>query len=165
MDITLSGPIWQFTLQIIEATDRLSQFNAGTYFHPAPATVPQYVYRLGYYLSDNFSLSLGMDHQKYVMKQGQSALISGVIDTTYSQLFGGVYLLDTMKINPSFLSFEHTNGLNLFSLDAEYTMASKKIIGILYLDWRMGIGLTGIMAKTDVRIMDYGLYNRFNLSG
>ncbi len=65
-DIRFEGDDHDFTLRDVRAHDRPVGFDAKTYFSPASIWIPQYNYRIGYFLRDRWSLSLGMDHMKYV---------------------------------------------------------------------------------------------------
>lgn len=58
----------------MKATDRQTPFGM-IYFDPVLFTIPQYNARLGYFFKDNWSISIGMDHMKYVMVQDQMATL------------------------------------------------------------------------------------------
>jgi len=164
-DIHFTGPQYDFTLYGVKASDRPSSFGT-VYFNPAVFTVPQYNYRLGYFFTDRFAVSLGMDHMKYVMNAYQEVTISGVIKPAASLQYAGNYLNNSMKIQPDFLMFEHTNGFNLLSLDAEYLQPLFSLHQELFsLHWNIGTGAGILIPKTDVRVMGDGLDNRFHVAG
>jgi len=164
-NIHFSGPLYDFTLYDVEASDRPTKLSA-TYINPVTFTVPQYNYRLGYFITKNLALSAGMDHLKYVVNRGQMAVISGVITKEASAAYAGSYLNQPIEIKPEFLQFEHTNGLNYASLDLEYMPSLLSLMkGKITMLCNVGLGGVWMITKTDVRVMEDGLDNRFHLSG
>lgn len=103
---------------------------------------------------------------KYVMDNNQYAQVFGVITSEASPKYAGTYLDARMLISPDFLKFEHTDGLNLLSFDAEYYIQlfvnKKNRLGI-YL--QSGAGGIFVIPRSDVRIFEKGLNNRFHLAG
>ena len=75
-DMHFQGDNYDFILSDVKASDRPSKVEVDPYLHIGKFTIPQYNYRLGYFLSDRISVSLGMDHMKYVMDLGQKVTIS-----------------------------------------------------------------------------------------
>ena len=165
-DIHLSGANYDFTVFDVTAHDRPSPFTFKEYFGPTTWSIPQYNYRIGYYFTDRFSISFGQDHMKYVMDANQKANISGVISPAASEKYAGSYLEAPITVTPDFLSYEHTDGLNLFSLDIEYTLPlfsffqSKLVIGL-----NGGVGGIWMGPRTDVRVFGYGLNNDYHVAG
>ena len=49
-DITFRGTDYDFTLRDVVADDRQSKFDMKTYFVPGHATIPQYNFRIGYFI-------------------------------------------------------------------------------------------------------------------
>ncbi len=164
-DIHFSGPNYDFTLYDLEASDRPVAFGA-SYANPRTFSVPQYNYRLGYFFTNRFSLSFGMDHMKYVVNKDQMTTISGVITPEASTTYAGTYLNQPIQMKEDLLQFEHTNGFNFLSLDAEYLQpiyaTKNQVFSVL---WNVGLGGVFMITKTDVRVMGDGLDNRFHLSG
>lgn len=164
-NLHFNGPNYDFTVYDLEATDRPTKFGA-TYFKPSSLTVPQYNVRLGYFITDRFAISAGMDHMKYVVKQNQMTRISGVITENASEKYAGSYLNEPIQLTEDLLKFEHTDGFNLASLDFEYLLP----IGYLFnkrlaFQWNFGVGGIWIITKTDVRVMGDGLDNDFHIAG
>lgn len=89
-DINFKGTDYDFTLNDVRAKDRQTPFSVNKYLNPLNATIPQFNFRLGYYFKDNYSLSIGIDHMKYVMIQNQQVLIDGTISNTSSS-YDGIY--------------------------------------------------------------------------
>jgi hypothetical protein len=129
-------------------------------------TVPQYNLHVGYYIDRNLHVSFGNDHMKYVLTKDQTVRMSGVIDSSASAQYAGVYLNEYKTLTPDLLRFEHTNGLNLYTLNFEYLLpvyhtANKKV----RLGWNFGIGGIWIVTKTDVKVIGFGLDNDFHIAG
>ena len=120
-DIHFRGEGHDFTLYDVRAEDRQTDFNLHEIFHsylnPGRITIPQYNWRFGYFVMDNWSVSLGWDHMKYVMVQDQTVDASGDIDRNGIQRDYG--LDGSEKLTKDFLTFEHTDGFNQISLETE----------------------------------------------
>lgn len=159
------GPIYDFTLYDLVATDRPTRFSFRKYFTPATLTIPQYNYRLGYSFFRKWNISLGIDHMKYVITRQQETLLSGIITSEASEKYAGEYLNEPFVLQPDFLWFEHTDGLNLVSIDFEFeqpilTYKDKwKLTGLL------GLGGIWVVTRTDVRVFGDGLNNDFHVAG
>ncbi len=163
-DIHFSGPDYNFTLHNVVAKDRQSPFSY--YNYVKQKWVPQYNYRVGYFLTDKICLSLGLDHMKYVVKQNQSVTISGNIYSKASEKYRGSYNNDTVLLTPDFLRFEHTNGFNLVSFDAAFSQSlfwlAKRKINVSI---NGGLGIGALIPKSEVYVFDNGMDNRFHLAG
>ncbi len=75
-DIRFQGDNYDFTLYDVEAQDKPKGWHID-YINPARMTIPQTNLRVGYFLTDNYNISLGVDHMKYVMNQDQAVRYSG----------------------------------------------------------------------------------------
>lgn len=148
----------------VEATDRPSKLAADPYLDLGKFTIPQFNIRLGYYLNDRLSLSLGTDHMKYIMKNNQLKQGTGFIDTV-----GGTrvdYDKFQMLIGNDFVYLEHSDGFNYASIDLGYNLPvwispSKKF----YVDAIGGFGLGLTVPKTLVVINGVKLDNKWHVSG
>src|SRR3972149_8634160 len=67
-DIHFHGDGYHFSISDVEATDSPTK-EFITYVKPNTFTIPQYNYRLGYFLTDKVFISLGEDHMKYDIKK------------------------------------------------------------------------------------------------
>ncbi len=164
--IHFSSKDYEFTIFDATASDRPTKFGLKRYFAPSRITIPQYNYRVGYFLSDRLIISGGLDHMKYVLDEGQKVLISGVISEEFSAKYGGSYLKEEIALTEDFLKFEHTDGLNLLTLDFEYLQPifitkNKKF----QLDWNIGLGGIWVVTRTDIRVMGDGINNDFHVAG
>lgn len=162
-DIRFKGDNYDFTLDDVKAYDRQSSWDPEKYFNPASITIPQYNFRIGYYINDKYSISLGADHMKYVVAQDQQVTINGRIANT-STLYNGVYRDEQIELDKSFLSFEHTDGLNYINLGLRRmdNLFNKKNLqlNILY-----GAEAGVLIPKTNTRLLDKDRYDQFHVSG
>lgn len=78
-DIRFRGDGYDFTITDVTAKDAPTKTML-TYIKPGAFTVPQYNYRLGYYLTNKVFISLGSDHMKYVINK-QAARLTGKVST------------------------------------------------------------------------------------
>lgn len=113
--IHFKGSDHDFTLKDVQATDL--QTNTGLsdifkyYLNPAEITIPQTNLRVAYQLNGDTAIALNLDHMKYVVVQDQSVAISGQIK--------GVAQSGQQVIADNWLNFEHTDGLNIVSIELE----------------------------------------------
>jgi hypothetical protein len=163
-NLHFNGPNYDFTLYRLTAHDRPSKFGL-VYFNPATFTVPQYNYRIGYFITEHLSISGGMDHMKYVVDQDQMTTISGIVTPQASQTYQGTYLHDSIQLTNDILMFEHTNGFNLESIEFEYLFHITKFGKHFSLKLNTGFGGIWIIPKTDVRVFGDGLDNDFHVAG
>ena len=124
------------------------------YLNPFKMTVPPFNFRIGYYINNNVSLSLGMNHLKYVVDGSKIANMIGTLD---GQNYNG------KKID-SFLSYEHTNGYNIISSDVDYidTIYFNNTVDISLFT---GVGIGIVYPKSAVKLKNYDLVDKFNISG
>ena len=114
-DIHFSGSDHNFTLKNVSAKDKQDALSLNTivtkWLNPAKMTLPQTNARVAYQLDSDTAIALNLDHIKYVVSDGQTVNASGYYrSSTYAA--GATQLL-----NPSFMHFEHTDGLNVLTLE------------------------------------------------
>lgn len=162
-DIHFKGENYDFKLSNVIAKDRQSPFNLNTYLNPANVTIPQYNFRIGYFLNDHYNLSFGIDHMKYVVQDQQYVEINGEIQGTETS-YDGLYNQDQILIQYSFLKFEHTDGLNYFNfaLRRSDQLLNLKNIGFHITE---GIGVGGLLPKTNAKLINNQRHDDFHLSG
>ncbi|MDR2238715.1 MAG: hypothetical protein LBE92_21590 [Chryseobacterium sp.] len=161
-DIRFKGNGYDFQLSNVVANDRPTAFSFNKYFNPGNVTIPQVNYRITYFPSDNFGITLGMDHMKYVMDQNQTVDFKGYInDPKYAAMVqnGKVDLS-----NSDFLTFEHTDGLNYINIGAQKykQILDKKNIDLF---WSYGGGIGALLPKSNVQLMGNERSDRFHLAG
>ncbi|MBN8703612.1 MAG: hypothetical protein J0M08_11135 [Bacteroidetes bacterium] len=125
-----------------------------------PLTVPQYVYRVGYFFNDKYNLGIeiNFDHTKYVIKDNQTLHLEGTIRGSY-------FNQDTL-VDRDFLLFEHTDGANFLMVNGikRFDFLSSKnkkfaINGIV----KYGLGM--VIPKTNVTLFGNKLDNKFHIAG
>ena len=162
-NINFSGENYDFTLYKVKASDRPTAFDPSIYFNPGLVTIPQYNFRLGYFIKENYTISFGIDHMKYIMINGQNVKISGEINNS-NTAYDGVYSNDDFEITEDFLKFEHSDGLNFANIECrrfdkifEYKKVNVNITE--------GLGLGILYPKTNATLMNKERYDAFNLAG
>lgn len=164
-NIHVHGEGYDFTIYDAVAKDRPEKPSL-VYVNPDQLTIPQFNIRAGYYLTKRWAISVGYDHMKYVMQNGQTAKVSGVITKEASEKYAGIYLNQEMKIEKDFLKFEHTDGLNIVTLDIEhyiplYTGKSQRF----KLEATLGSGGIWVAPRSDLKVFGKGLNNDYHVAG
>lgn len=157
------GDGYDFNLRNVKATDRQSPFRAKTYLNPSNATIPQYNFRIGYYITEKYNISLGIDHMKYVVTQDQVVNIDGNISDTNSG-FDGLYNGENIVLEEDLLKFEHTDGLNFINIDIrrfhELWTSDKVTFNVLG-----GLGAGILLPRTDATLLGKPRHDEFHISG
>lgn len=162
-DISFKGNDYNFTLKNVKATDRQTKFNVNKYFNPANMTIPQYNFRVGYYVKDNWDVSFGIDHMKYVVQQGSTAKISGTINNSDTE-YDGIYDNEDIIIEEGFLKLEHTDGLNYVNIALRHTNQLLEINKVT-LNLTKGFGIGALYPKTNATLLNNERYDNFNVAG
>ncbi len=160
-DIHFKGEGYDFTLIDVKAKDRQTQFKAETYFGINTITIPQTNMRFGYFVSDNISITIGVDHMKYVMQNYQTVELQGSIDDKdYASLVQDGQII----LSPSFLTLEHTDGLNYVNAEIEYHSGIWKH-KIFQFNAFAGAGIGAMLPKSNVKLMGFERNDEFHLAG
>ena len=177
-NIRFKGENYDFSLQDVKARDTPSAFTFKKYFGITNLTKPQTNARIGYFFKENYTISLGVDHMKYVVNNDQFVAIDGTINignTTYDGIYDG----EQIQLKEDFLRLEHTDGLNYvniqlyrfddvsswFGLDSEsfqINITEGFGAGILYP--KTDTSLLGLDRHDDYHISGYGLSAGFGLN-
>jgi len=162
-DISFTGSDYSFVLNDVVATDRQTKFSFSTYFGPSKFTIPQYNFRFGYYLKENWDISIGIDHMKYVVQQNQTTTINGTIAIPNS-IYNGLYHNDNIELKSDFLKFEHTDGLNNINIELRRSdnLWKNKKINLLLTE---GFGIGILLPKTNTTLFGKDRYDEFHISG
>ena len=165
-DIHFKGENYDFTLYDVRAKDRPTKFGI-VYFNPGTVTVPQTNYRFGYFFKENYTVSIGVDHMKYVMVQDQLAIIDGTINT--GSVFDNIYSNNTIMLEEDFLEFEHTDGLNYISVEVKRFDEFGHLLGINSPNFQLNIteGLGGglLYPRTNTTLLGKERYDEFHVAG
>lgn len=166
-DIRFKGANYDFTLYDVAAVDRPKGWHID-YINPAKMTIPQTNFRIGYFINDHYNISIGVDHMKYVMVQNQSARITGSYPNLYNSTVinnGYVDLTDE-----SFLTFEHTDGLNYVNSEFSRVDDISKLFKIndtdkIQISLTEGAGAGILFPKTNVMLMGQERHDDYNVAG
>lgn len=165
-DIRFTGDDYSFTLRDVRAVDRPEAFSVAGYLDPSTIWIPQYNYRVGWFLNDHWSFSLGLDHMKYVVSQYQHVRMDGYARPTGTGETDPTASSQLVEITPDFLRYEHTDGLNLLSIDADRYASLWKSHDATRSLLAFAGGFVGpVIPRTDVRLEGVGINNRFHLAG
>ena len=161
-DLRLYGKGYDFTLKNVVAHDRPTPLSA-TYIDISRLSIPQFNFHFGYFIKDNYSISLGWDHMKYVMVQDQIAEITGSINNIDSA-YNGTYAHNNIQLTPDFLTFEHTDGLNYANAELRrfdnLTHKPKLAVNLV-----TGAGAGVLYPRTNVGLMNFERADQWHLSG
>ena len=166
-DIHFHGSNYDFRLAKVVAHDTQDPVAVDPYLNPGSITVPQTNVRIGYFLSDHWSLSLGLDHMKYVMDANQVVRITGTIRNS-NTIYDGVYNNDKIRLSEDFLQFEHTNGLNYIhvALRRHDTLINLKRFRLpIAFNVMEGFDAGPLLPKTNTTLLGYQRYDEFHLAG
>ena len=166
-DIQFKGENYNFTLSDVTANDRPTKFGLNPYFRLDRITIPQTNYRIGYFFKENYTVSIGVDHMKYVMNQNQSVKINGEINT--GSPFDKIYNNENIVLIEDFLAFEHTDGLNYINVEVKRFDDFSHLIGLnsknLQINLTEGLGAGVLFPKTNSTLLNKERYDDFNVAG
>lgn len=113
------GPGYDFTLNGAIGVDRPEPFSADSYFNPRNLTIPQFNVRVGYYYKKGWALSLGYDHFKYYLKNGNHVNLTGQIEPGVDTVnnWSGTYTGQPVVTDFNTLHYENTNGMNYIRVE------------------------------------------------
>jgi hypothetical protein len=189
-DIHFMGDDYNFVVQSADAHDKPKGWHVD-YIMPGSMTKPQTNFKLGYFFTDKYSVSIGVDHMKYVMTQNQTANVTGIINLPADQsgsYYNGGYANTPVDMSqngaqeggfeegttqggiPAFLMFEHTDGLNYVYTEIARQDDISKWFGIKNTDKfqvniNEGIGFGLLYPKTNTTLMGKERYDDFHISG
>lgn len=161
------GDGYDFKIIKAVAKDRQTKFDPKVYFNPSLVTIPQYNLRIGYYFTNHLSLTLNVDHMKYVLDNSQVAAVDGYVDSSASQEWAGTYdSKKLMKLSSEFIGYEHTDGLNVVSLELDYNDLFYETYNRRFaVDLIAGVGLGATIPKTNAVLFNKFGNDAFHLSG
>jgi hypothetical protein len=163
-DIHFSGDDYDFTLKNVRSNDRQTKLGVHPYLEIDQMTIPQYNYRLGYCVSSHWNVSLGFDHMKYVLNQGQTVSMNGFIRGSGTS-FDGEYDRRDIELTENFLQFEHTDGLNYINAEIGRTDNMLKLCRHINLNSMAGFGAGVLYPRTRAMLMNRNLNDEWHVSG
>ncbi|MDP5001111.1 MAG: hypothetical protein NWQ14_06890 [Flavobacterium sp.] len=166
-DIHFKGADYDFTLHNVEAHDKPKGFHLD-YFNPARMTIPQTNIRIGYFISDHYNISIGLDHMKYVMYNDKRVNYSGYYPNAGT--YGENPIGDELTLTEDFLLFEHTDGLNYINTEISRVDDISSIFKITNTDkfqinLTEGIGGGFLYPKTNATLLGKERHDDFNVAG
>ena len=166
-DIRFQGNGYDFTIYDVKADDKPKGWHID-YLNPSRMTIPQTNFRFGYYLTDHYSVSIGVDHMKYVMVQNQTVNMTGTISG--NSPFDGTYNNDPTVMTPDFLTFEHTDGLNYVHAEIARIDDVSKYLRLpntdkFQLNVVTGVGGGFLFPKTNTKLLGQERHDDYHVSG
>ncbi|MCR4030074.1 MULTISPECIES: hypothetical protein [Flavobacterium] len=189
-DVNFRGKDYNFTVENMAAHDKPKGWHVD-YINPANMTIPQTNLRLGYFFSDHYSVTIGVDHMKYVMSQDQTARVNGYINLPSddpASIYNGEYNNRPVDMSqggakeggygngeintngPAFLMYEHTDGLNYINTEVARFDDVSKWFGLPNIDkvqinLTEGLGVGVLYPKTNTTLLGKERHDDFHVSG
>lgn len=166
-DIRFKGKDYDFTLYNVDAHDKPKGFHID-YFNPIRMTIPQTNFRIGYFITDKYNISIGFDHMKYVMFQDRAVDYSGNYPNQGS--YGETLPNGQILLTEDFLTFEHTDGLNYVNTEIARVDDISKWFKIpntdkIQINLTEGVGGGFLYPKTNTKLLGKERYDEFHVSG
>lgn len=171
-DIHFKGDGYNFTINDVKAHDKGKGYHID-YINPTRITIPQTNLKVGYFISDHYNVTIGVDHMKYVMTQDQIANVSGEINlpaTEDGATYNGSYNNTPTQMSKEFLQFEHTDGLNYIHAQINRVDDISKWFSLpntdkFQINLTEGVGGGLLFPKTNATLLSKDRYDEFHVSG
>jgi hypothetical protein len=166
-NIRFKGENYDFTLQDVKAQDTPSKFTFKKYFGITNMTKPQTNARIGYFFKENYTISIGLDHMKYVVSKDQFVDIDGNIN--FGNKYDGVYTGQQIQLTEDFLRLEHTDGLNYINTQLYRFDDISSWFGLdsesFQINITEGVGAGILYPKTDTTLLGQERHDDYHVSG
>lgn len=172
-DVTFTGKDYNFTIDNMAARDKPKGWHVD-YINPMRMTIPQTNFRLGYFVSDHYSVTVGVDHMKYVMTQNQIANVTGSINLPIGDagaIHNGIYNNTPVNFaDETFLIYEHTDGLNYVNTEISRHDDISSLFRItntdkIQVNLTEGVGIGVLYPKTNTTLLGKSRHDEFHVSG
>ncbi|RDI07011.1 hypothetical protein [Flavobacterium sp. AG291] len=171
-DLHFKGDGYNFTVQDAVADDKPKGWHID-YINPGKMTIPQTNLKVGYFISDHYNISIGVDHMKYVMRTGQTANINGTINLPESHpghVYNGTYNNNPTELAEDFLDFEHTDGLNYINAEFARVDDISKLFRIgntdkFQVNITEGVGGGILYPRTNAKVLGMPRNDEFHVAG
>ena len=172
-DVTFTGKDYNFTIDNMAARDKPKGWHID-YINPMRMTIPQTNFRLGYFVSDHYSVTVGVDHMKYVMTQNQIANVTGAINLPIGDagaIHNGIYSNTPVNFaDETFLIYEHTDGLNYVNTEISRHDDISSLFKItntdkIQVNLTEGVGVGVLYPKTNTTLLGKNRHDDFHVSG
>lgn len=166
-DVTFRGKDYNFTLENIEAHDKPKGWHID-YINPVRITIPQTNFRLGYFVNDHYSVTIGVDHMKYVMFQDRAVNITGTYPDAGT--YGEILPNNQVLLTEDFLTYEHTDGLNYINTEFSRHDDISSVFKIrntdkIQVNLTEGVGVGFLYPKTNTKLLGKERHDDFHISG
>lgn len=166
-DIHFTGQNYDFTLYDVEAHDKPKGYHID-YINPGRITIPQTNFRMGYFISDHYNISIGLDHMKYVMYNDKRVKYSGYYPNAGS--YNENPTENELTLSENFLTFEHTDGLNYINSEISRVDDISNLFKIKNTDkfqvnLTEGFGAGILYPKTNAQLMGKERHDDFHVAG
>ncbi|MFH6970981.1 hypothetical protein [Flavobacterium petrolei] len=166
-DITFRGKDYNFTLENVPAHDKPKGWHVD-YINPSRMTIPQTNFRMGYFVSDHYSVAIGVDHMKYVMSQNKAVNINGYYPNPGS--YDELLVNNQVLLTEEFLKYEHTDGLNYINTEFSRHDDISSIFKIgnidkIQVNLTEGVGFGFLYPKTNTTLLGKERHDDFHVSG
>nr|WP_315183174.1 hypothetical protein [uncultured Flavobacterium sp.] len=166
-DVTFRGKNYNFTLENIQAHDKPKGWHID-YINPVKMTIPQTNFRLGYFVNDHYSITIGVDHMKYVMFQDRAVNITGKYPDAGT--YGEILPNNQVLLTEDFLTYEHTDGLNYINTEFSRHDDISSVFKIentdkIQVNLTEGVGVGFLYPKTNTKLLGKERHDDFHISG
>lgn len=155
---TFNNDAYDFTLVNAKAHDKPDYW--AIILHPVQVTIPQYNYRIGYFINPKklLAVEINFDHTKYVVTEYQALQVNGNFG---SEVFNKEIILDGQKL----VHFEHTDGANFLMLNLckGFRLYDVNENNRFTIFTKLGAGT--VIPRTDVTMKGERLNNKFHVAG
>lgn len=172
-DVTFRGDGYKFTVKDMVSHDKPKGWHVD-YINPSRMTIPQTNFRLGYFINDHYSVTIGVDHMKYVMTQDQTANVTGNINlplTDAGSTHNGIYNNTPVDFTDgTFLKYEHTDGLNYVHTEVSRFDDISSLFGLpntdkVQINLTEGVGFGLLYPRTNTTLLGKERHDDFHVSG
>lgn len=146
---------YDFTIVDAKATDRPDFDKIKDVVN---VTVPQYVFRIGYYFNENTALEMNYDHTKYIVTDYQKVRIKG-------QIRNQAIDKDTILDPANLLHFEHSDGANFWMANFVKKFNLHKPTKNFKASWVLKPGAGIVFPRTDITLFGERLNNDWHVAG
>ena len=171
-DITFTGDNYNFTIKDATSKDKPEGWSSD-YINPARMTIPQTNAKIGWFVSEKYTISLGLDHMKYVMDTNKTFTVDGEVNLPNNEdgsKFNGTYNNQEFLVSDEFIQFEHTDGLNyIYAEFARYDDISSLFrlpnTDKFQINITEGLATGVLLPKTNATLLLKERHDDFHLSG
>ena len=171
-DIHFKGEDYDFTIKDASAVDKPKGWHID-YINPTRITIPQTNAKIGYFISEHYTVALGVDHMKYVMDRDQTKVVDGYINLPADEdgsVYNNPYDNKAFYVSEDFLKFEHTNGLNYVYAEIARVDDISSLFNLPNTDkfqikMTEGFGAGVLYPKTNTTLLKKERYDEFHVAG